>query len=102
MTTNFTECIRQYINAEYRKGGLIGISDLAEYCKASEGKIIVALTYLESIGEVEIIERYFCPEAHFIPAGNIPYCQICSYNYSEDFITTSIYVKPLKLVENVN
>lgn len=102
MATIFTECIKQYINTEYRQGGLIGISDLAEYCKTSEGKIIVALIELERAGEIEIIKRYFCPEAHFIPASNITYCQICDYDYSEDLITASIYVKPLNFVKNAN
>ncbi|MEH2446336.1 MAG: hypothetical protein V7K18_11270 [Nostoc sp.] len=102
MTTNFSECIRRYINTEYRQGGLIGLSALAAYCKTSEGKIIVALIDLQSRGEVEIIKRYFCPDAHFISSDKAPYCQVCDYNYSEDFITTVIYVKPLKLARNFN
>lgn len=102
MATNFLECIRRHINTEYRQGGLIGLSALAEYCQTSEGKIIVALIDLQSKGEVKIIKRYFCPEAHFIPPDKALYCEECNYNYSEDFITTVIYVQPLKLEINSN
>ncbi|MBW4563975.1 MAG: hypothetical protein KME32_23105 [Mojavia pulchra JT2-VF2] len=102
MTTNFSECISRYINTEYRQGGLIGLSTLAAYCKTSEGKIIVALTDLQSRGEVEIIKRYFCPDAHFISLEKAPYCQVCDYNYSENFITTIILVKPLHVARNSN
>lgn len=100
-TIKFSECIRRYINTEYRQGGLIGISVLATYCETSEGKIIVALAELENNQEVEVIKRYFCPETHFIFLDKVPYCQICDYNYSENFITTKIYIKPLKTISKI-
>lgn len=102
MAIDFLECIRRHINTEYRQGGLIGLSTLAEYCQTSEGKIIPALIDLQSKGEVKIIKRYFCPEAHFISSDQAPYCQVCDYNYSENFITTVIYVQPLKFERNYN
>lgn len=97
MNVNCIYCIEKYIRHEYRGGGLIGISDLADYCKVSEGQIYVALVQLKQQKAVEIVKRYHCPQAHSVPFDEYPYCSECDYPYAEDFITTLIYIKPLKL-----
>lgn len=97
MNTSIIECIRKYIREEYSHQGLIGISDLAEYCHNIEGEIYVNLLELKKQGEVDIIIRYFCPETHQISSDQVPYCQECDYEYSYEYITTKIYIKPIKL-----
>jgi len=94
MSTDSIQCIKQYIEQRYQ-GGLIGISDLAEYCEMLEGKIYKALVELQKQEDIKIIKRYFCPEGHPISLDDLPYCSDCDYPYSEDFITTIIYIKPL-------
>jgi hypothetical protein len=94
MNTDSMHCIKQYIEQRY-EGGLIGISDLAEYCGVLEGKIYKALIQLDKQENIKIVKRYFCPEGHQILLDDLPYCSDCNYPYSQDFITTIIYVKPL-------
>ncbi|MDZ8088483.1 MAG: hypothetical protein RMY16_23410 [Nostoc sp. DedQUE12b] len=96
MCKAIAECIKMYIETQYR-GGLIGISDLATNCKVGEGNIYVALVKLQKEGDIKIIKRYFCPESHQILVEDLPFCLECDYLYAEDFITTLIYVQPLKL-----
>jgi len=99
MVAVHTHCVRDYLNNRYQ-GGLIGISDLAEYCAISEGKVLVALAELQKQGLVEIVKRYFCPEGHQVFLDDLPYCLDCNYPYSEDFMTILIYVKPLRTNSN--
>jgi hypothetical protein len=94
-------CIKKYIKENFF-GGLIGISDLAEYCKQSEGKIYVSLSKLEKQGEIQIIKRYFCPETHQIQNDSLPYCHECDYEYSEAYITTVVYVLPIKVKQEIS
>jgi hypothetical protein len=95
MKNTVAECIRRYIEIHY-DGGLIGISDLAEYCGQSEGDIYVELLELSQSGEIEIIKRFFCPEGHSIISSNLPFCEDCNFSYSNLYITTIILIQPLK------
>jgi hypothetical protein len=88
-------CIKEYIDTQYRGGGLIGISDLAEYCKLQEGLIYVSLIQMQNQGIIEVVKRYHCPVAHVIATRQYPYCSECDYSYADDLITSLIYVKPL-------
>lgn len=98
MAINCVQCINKYIQFEYH-GGLIGISDLAEYCGVSEGVVYRALIELKQQGTVEIIKRYHCPQGHSVSVADRPYCSDCDYSYSSDFILTLIYVKPLIMTQ---
>jgi hypothetical protein len=94
MKSSTTECIQHYIESYYT-GGYIGISDLADYCKKSEGEIYMSLISLQQMGDIEIIKRFFCPQEHIIDISDVPYCNDCDYRYSNLYITTVIYVHPL-------
>jgi hypothetical protein len=94
MKNTVAECIRRYIKTQY-SGGLIGISDLAEYCDQSEGDIYVELLSLDQLGEIKIIKRFFCPEGHSI-TSSLPFCEDCNFSYSNLYITTIILIQPLK------
>jgi len=101
MNMNTVLCIKQYIREKY-SGGLIGISDLAEYCKELEGNIYVNLLQLKKEGEINIVKRYFCPETHRIQNDLVPYCSDCDYEYSEAYVTTLIYIQPIKINQKVS
>ncbi len=94
MFTQTKDCINQYINNEY-KGGLIGISNLSEFCHQPIWMIYLALKELESQGKIKIETRYFCAESHRIPNDVIPFCPTCELRYSNADIVTVVYVKPL-------
>jgi hypothetical protein len=94
MSQHIIQCIQNYIAVNY-SGGLIGISDLAEYCNKSEGDIYVGLISLEKKGDIEVVRRYFCPQGHLIEKYQVPYCESCDYAYSHLYIVQCIYVKPL-------
>ena len=100
MTTARADCIEDYIATRYQ-GGLIGVSDLAEYCQMSEGMVFKVLVQLQQQGIVKIIKRYSCPEGHQISPEELPHCSECDYPYSEDMITTLILVKPLEVQNRV-
>lgn len=85
--------IREYILQRKDHGGLIGISDIAEYCKQPVGSILLNLIELKSLGEVEIIKRHYCPEYHLFSEEEIPYCSECEITYGQGFIVTEVYVK---------
>ena len=40
------------------------ISDIASYCKMTEGKLYTVLLSMQRKKELKIIKRYFCPEFH--------------------------------------
>lgn len=101
MKTNQGDCIKSYIRDRYSGHGLIGISDLAQYCHTIEGEIYVSLLDLQKQGEIKIITRYFCPEGHLLSHDEVPYCHECDYKYSYDYITELIYVEPLKINQEV-
>jgi hypothetical protein len=87
-------CVREYIDRFYR-GGLIGISDLADYCQIMEGEIYITLLDMQSNGELRVIKRYFCPEFHPIQVEEqYSYCQDCEFNYPNDQIEVAVYVCP--------
>ncbi|MGK7931561.1 MAG: hypothetical protein AB4041_09025, partial [Microcystaceae cyanobacterium] len=52
---NILTKIKSYIEEKYSGNGLIGISDLAEYCDTIEGEIYVNLLALKKQGEIDII-----------------------------------------------
>lgn len=94
METRTASCIREYIDTFYR-GGLIGISDIADYCKKIEGEVYVSLIQLQSSGKLQVIKRYFCPEFHPInPSDRELNCESCALNYSNNQLEIAIYVKP--------
>ncbi len=97
MNTNIIECIRKYIREESYNQELIGISDLAEYCHQIEGEIYVNLLALKKLGEVEIIIRDFCPEVHPMSKEVVPYGQEYEAENSDEYITTTVYIKPIKI-----
>jgi hypothetical protein len=96
MTEKSYSCIENYIAREYL-GGLIGLSDLADYCGKSEAEIYVEMISLKEDGCIEIVKRYFCPEGHLLTQESIPYCEECDYLYSSLYIATLIYIQPLSM-----
>jgi hypothetical protein len=99
MSNPTAQCIRKYIKEKYIGGGLIGISDLANFCQKPEGVIFVALTELEDENEVRIITRYFCPDTHYIPKDSVPYCPTCGLKYPKAFIHALVFAEPLKIAK---
>lgn len=97
MNSTTIQCIKRYIREKYSGGGLIGISDLSDYCQEIEGDVYVNLLELKKQGEIEIVKRYFCPETHRIPNDLVPYCPECDYEYSEGYITVVILIQPVKV-----
>ena len=94
MSNSILECINEYIESHHQ-GGLIGISTLVDFCKQPMWKIYSAIQTLESQGKVKIVTRYFCPESHFIPNHNVPFCPACDLRYSEVDIVTIVYINPI-------
>ena len=99
MEARESNCVREYIEHKYR-GGLIGISDLAEYCHVSEGHLYKILFRMQSDDELKIIKRYFCPEFHWI-RGNVngkeSYCQECDFTYPNKQLEVAVYIEPSKI-----
>lgn len=93
MLDQIKECVNKYIETKYQ-GGLIGISDLANFCKQPEWSIYLYLKELEGQREIEIVTRYFCPESHRIPNDRIPHCPICDLQYSNADIIVAVYINP--------
>jgi hypothetical protein len=89
MSNNTVERIRKYINKVY-PGGLIGISDLADYCHESEGSIMKSLVKLEMIREIRISTKYFCPDAHLMEEEST-YCSACDQKYLQEMIYSLVY-----------
>jgi hypothetical protein len=88
--------IHKYIQDEYR-GGKIGISKLAQFCKVREGQLIPPLREMEADGYLEISKRYYCPESHFLHcAPSTLYCDECAIDYHPDQILIRVYIKPLQ------
>jgi hypothetical protein len=97
MSKDIIKCIRRYIEDRYQ-GGLIGISDLADYCTESEGNILIGLIELEKRMELKIITRYFCPETHRMQNETIPYCLSCNLKYPGELIYALTYCEPTPVV----
>jgi hypothetical protein len=99
METRTTNCIREYVKHFYQ-GGLIGISDVAEYCHVIEGELYKSLLILETNGELKVIKRYFCPEFHQISSieagSNKSHCQLCQFFYPNNQLEVAIYIQPLR------
>jgi hypothetical protein len=94
METRIASCIQEYID-EFYQGGLIGISDIANYCNTKEGEVYVSLVQLQSSGELQVIKRYFCPEFHQVDISDREsYCESCDLKYSNNQIEIAIYVQP--------
>jgi DNA polymerase II large subunit len=96
---NTSNCVREYIEHHYQ-GGLIGISDLAEYCGVLEGELYKILFQMQSENELTIIKRYFCPEFHRIKENlnnHESYCEECDYIYSNEQLEVAVYIEPLKI-----
>jgi hypothetical protein len=94
MNTNIMDCIRKYIEDEY-KGGLVKVSDLSNYCNQSQGKLLRELALLEQIGEVKVERRYSCPYFHYMRNEELPHCSECDDEYPEELINVYFYFKPL-------
>lgn len=96
MVAKFSHCVREYIEHNYR-GGLIGISDLADYCHVIEGELYKTLFDMQSQGELKIIKRYFCPEFHKVSVNDSSksYCQECDLVYLNEQLEVAVYIKPL-------
>lgn len=95
MDIHITSCIRKYVKEEYIGGGVIKISDVSNYCKCSQGRLIKELVSLEKLGEVRIEKRYSCPYFHYIRDGEKLFCDECDEEYSEEDINVYFYFKPL-------
>lgn len=94
MEPRAANCIREYIK-KFDRGQLIGISEIADYCKIIEGEIYVSLVHLQSSGEVKVIKRYFCPDFHQINlCEKESYCESCDLNYSNNQLEVAIYIQP--------
>ncbi len=90
--------VREYIEHKYH-GGLIGISDLAEYCGVLEGELYRILVQMQSENELKIITRYFCPEFHWIKPNvndHQSYCEECDFKYPNEQLEVAVYIQPLK------
>lgn len=98
MEANISNCIQEYLTNFYQ-GGLIGISDLANYCQIIEGELYPTLLDMQSQGELKVIKRYYCPEFHQINISDIKdkksYCQECDLRYSNNQIDVVFYIQPL-------
>ncbi len=95
MSNQTQKCIEEYIKTRHQ-GGLIGISNLTEFCNQPVWEIYSVIKKLESQGKVKIITRYFCPEIHRIPNESVPFCPTCDLRYSDEDIVTAIYINPVK------
>jgi hypothetical protein len=95
MSNSAVEGIRKYIKEIY-PGGLIGISDLADYCHESEGIIMKSLVKLEMTREIRIVTKYFCPEAHSMEEGST-YCSACDQKYPQEMIHSLVYCEPITI-----
>ena len=96
METRTANCIREYIEGSYQ-GGLIGISDIADYCHLIEGELYKTLLDLQSSGELKVVKRYFCPEFHRVePCKQKTYCESCEYAYPNSQLEVAIYIQPLE------
>lgn len=94
MEAETSKCIRKYFEHQYR-GGVIGISTLAEHCHVSEGKLYKTLFVMQKHGELEIIKRYFCPEGHRLKLKNEKsFCDECDYMYPNEQIDILVYIQP--------
>lgn len=97
--TEISNLVREYIEHKYN-GGLIGISDLAEYCSVLEGELYKILFQMQSENELKIIKRYFCPEFHRITENlndHKSYCEDCDYIYPNEQLEVAVYIQPLKI-----
>jgi hypothetical protein len=103
MESKISNCIRTYIK-EYYKGGLVGISDLAEHCDVIEGKVYRILVEMQSNQEIKLIKRYFCPHFHYLRSvGNqTTYCESCEFKYPNDQLELEVYIQPLKTDFSIN
>lgn len=96
METRTANCIRKYIEGCYQ-GGLIGISDIADYCHVIEGELYKTLLDLQSSGELKVVKRYFCPEFHQVnPRKQTAYCESCEFAYPNSQLEVAIYIQPLE------
>ncbi len=97
MGTEVSVSVKEYVENFYQNG-LIGISDIASYCKMTEGKLYTVLLSMQRKKELKIIKRYFCPEFHPISVEyERSYCQECDLSYSNEQIEVAIYVQPLHI-----
>ena len=95
MEVRSTECIREYIEHFYQ-GGLIGISDMSDYCHIIEGELYKTLLGMQLYGELKVIKRYFCPEFHQVDlCDGKSYCEFCKFLYPNNQLEVAIYVQPL-------
>ena len=97
--TKIPNLVREYIEQKYH-GGLIGISDIAEYCGVLEGELYKVLSKMQLENELKIIKRYFCPEFHRIEENlndHQSYCEECDYMYSNEQLEVAVYIEPLKI-----
>lgn len=97
MEPRTANCVRKYIEGHYQ-GGLIGISDIADYCHVIEGELYKTFLDLQASGELEVIKRYFCPEFHRVDPGNTTtYCESCEFTYPNSQLEVAIYIQPLEI-----
>jgi hypothetical protein len=95
MSNSAVEGIRKYIK-EIHPGGLIGISDLADYCNESEGSIMKSLVKLEMTREIRIVTKYFCPEAHSMEERST-YCSACDQKYLKEVMHSLVCCEPISM-----
>jgi hypothetical protein len=96
MEPRTANCVRKYIEGCYQ-GGLIGISDIADYCHVIEGELYKTFLDLQASGEVKVVKRYFCPEFHRVNPGNqTTYCESCEFTYPNSQLEVAIYIQPLE------
>lgn len=96
METRTADCVREYIKGYYQ-GGLIGISDMADYCHVIEGELYKTFLDLQASGELAVVKRYFCPEFHQVNPGNhTTYCKSCEFTYINSQLEVAIYIQPLE------
>lgn len=94
-------CIKAYINSTYYAGGLIGISELSDFCNVREGQLYAGLSHLNKSEIINIIKRYSCPEFHEVDSSEVCensfFCHECDLNYSKSDLILEIYIDPLTL-----
>lgn len=87
--------VQRYI-AEEGNGGLIDVDDLVMAIGGTRESVEENLKSLEAIGEISLIVRYHCPEAHYIrsvPVDNKIECEQCDYCYPLPSVNVKTYIK---------
>lgn len=92
-------CLKRYLESDSFRGGLVGISELSNFCGVKQSNLYKDLVELQRIGEIQIVERYWCPESHSVSRPDINdnsvFCEECNLKYSSNDLIIEFYIYPL-------